>query len=380
MSERVPFVGYKTPALMVGVVAALLSLIGLSVNRAQFFHSYLFAWLFWSGLSFGALVVLMMPILTGGWWGLALRNLALAALATVPLVALLFVPVLLGLHDIYGWANGALAEAPGYHHKAIWLHAPFFTARSVVYLTLLSALAILLRRWSLAQRASQEVPLQLRALSAAGLIAYVLTMNFASTDWVMSLDPAWYSTIFVVIFVAGHFLGALALLTALLARGSRIASSGDAIPRKIFNDLGSMLLAFVVFWTYVSFSQYLIIWSGNLPKEISWYLQRRDGGWKWFAVVLAFGEFLLPFALLLSREAKRNRQRLFAICACILGANVLTNFWFVAPSFHPAGISVHWLDLALFVALGGFWVALFLHFLEKLPLFPRELFTGEIDG
>ncbi len=203
-------------------------------------------------------------------------------------------------------------------------------------------------------------------------------MNFASTDWVMSLDPRWYSTIFVIVFAAGQFLAALALLTALLARGTR--SLGGEIPPKVFNDLGSLLLAFVIFWIYVSFSQFLITWSGNLPKEISWYLERSRGGWPWFAVALMAGEFLIPFALLLSRAAKRNRQRLFAICALILLANILSNFWLVAPSFHPEGVRVHWLDVTVWLALGGFWCALFLHFLQRLPLVPHELLEGAKNG
>ncbi len=369
---------WQMSALLVGVVAGLLSLIGAFVSRGQFFHSYLFAWLFWSGLSFGALVVLMMQFLTGGLWGLALRNFALAALATVPLMALLFLPVLLGLRDIYPWTHGLLAETGGYHHKAQWLSIPFFTARSLFYFAVLVTVALLLRRWALAQSNPKIVPTRISALSAIGLIAYVLCMNFASTDWVMSLDPQWYSTIFVIVFAAGQFLAALAFLTALLTRSTR--SLGDAIPAKVFNDLGSLLLAFVIFWTYVSFSQFLIIWAGNLPKEISWYLERSRGGWQWFAVALMVGEFLLPFALLLSRAAKRNRQRLFPICVLILLANILNNFWLVAPSFHPAGVRVHWLDVTVWLALGAFWCAVLLHFLQRLPLVPRELLEKKENG
>jgi hypothetical protein len=364
---------WQNPALLVGVVASALSLVGAFLDHPQFFHSYLFAWLFWSGISFGSIVVLTMQFLTGGLWGLALRNLALAALATVPLVGLLFLPVLFGMREIYSWANGALGETGAYHHKAQWLNIPFFTARSIFYLALLVTIALLLRRWSLAQSNAKIVPTRIRTLSATGLIAYVLCMNFASVDWAMSLDPQWYSTIFVIIFVTGHFLGALAFLTALLAWEARDQSLGDAIPAKVFNDLGSMLLAFVIFWTYVAFSQYLIIWSGNLPKEIDWYLQRSQGGWKWFAVALLTVQFLLPFALLLSRAAKRNKQRLFVICVVILLANILANFWLVAPSFHPTGIHVHWLDATVWLALGGFWCALFLRFVERRPWLPREL-------
>ena len=355
-------------AFILGGVAAILSLIGAFFDRAQFFHSYLFAWLFWIGLSLGALVIVMMQALTGGKWGAAIRNLSTAAFMTLPLMALLFLPVLFGAHQIYGWSMGALGEAPGYHHKEQWLNLPFFVGRSFFYFVILTTIALFVRRWQQAGAAPQ-----LHALSAGGLIAYVLCMNFASTDWVMSLDPVWYSTIFVIIFVAGHFLSALALMTALLAIFAPPSSSANAIPDKVFSDLGNMLLAFVIFWTYVTFSQFLIIWSGNLPKEISWYLERSRGGWQWFAVALALVEFLLPFALLLSRAAKRNRERLALIAVCIVIANVAAIFWFVAPSFHPQRFFVHWLDFAELIALGGFWFALFFHFLKRLPLLPFDL-------
>jgi hypothetical protein len=186
---------------------------------------------------------------------------------------------------------------------------------------------------------------------------------------VMSLDPEWYSTVFVIIFMAGQFLAALSLTTALLC------AFGDprTLPPKVFHDLGNMLLAFVIFWIYVSFSQLLIIWSGNLPKEISWYLPRSRGGWQWLALLIVIGEFLLPFALLLSREAKQTPRRLAAICACILVMNIVSIFWQVAPTFHPGGLFVHWLDLAVLLAIGGLWFAVFLHLVKQRPLVASDL-------
>nr|MDQ6912835.1 hypothetical protein [Verrucomicrobiota bacterium] len=322
---------WKTRALVIGVIAAVISLIGAFFNHTQFFRSYLFAWLFWSGLAFGALVIVMMQFLTGGKWGLAVSGLATAAFRTLPLMALLFLPVLFGLHDIYSWSNGVRGEAPGYHHKAQYLNVTFFTARSVFYFVILIIIAVLLRRWSSAQADAKHVPPRVSALSAAGLIVYVLCMNFASTDWVMSLTPEWYSTIFVEVFAVGQFLSALALMTALLCTFADSSALAGKIPAKAFQDLGSMLLAFVIFWTYVSFSQFLIIWSGNLPKEISWYLERSRGGWQWLAVALVALQFALPFFLLLSRARKRNPRALARICLLILAANVLNNFWLTAP-------------------------------------------------
>lgn len=362
---------WQTRALILGAIAALLSLLGLFLDPPQFFHSYLFAWLFWSGLSFGTLVIVMMQNLTGGKWGAAIRNLSIAGFMTLPLMALLFVPVLLGVHSIYPWSLSTFTETAGYHHKHQWFTFPFFIGRSVFYFAVLILFAVLLRRRMRAANGGSVI-----ALSAGGLIVYVLCMNFASTDWVMSLDPEWFSTIFVVIFCAGQFLSALALMTGLLTLFARDRSLGDALPEKVFHDLGNLLLAFVVFWTYVSFSQFLIIWSGNLPKEISWYLERSRGGWQWFALALLVGQFLLPFALLLSRAAKRNRQRLAPISFGIFAAALLSNFWLVAPSFHPSGLYFHWLDLTEWLALGGFWFALFFYFLKQTPILARDLEKG----
>jgi len=364
---------FEMGSLLTGVIAGLVSLVGAMANRQQFFHSYLFAWLFWSGISFGALLVIMMQFLTGGAWGLAVARLADAAMGLLPWMALLFVPILIGIGDIYSWTHGLTGDTGSYHHKQQWLNLPFFISRSVIYFALLASLALLLRRWSLREPNALEPGMRLRALSSGGLILYVLCMNFASTDWVMSLTPEWYSTIFVVVFMAGHFLTALALLTGLLAWVTWSLPSASGLPTKVFSDLGNMLLAFVIFWTYVTFSQLLIIWSGNLPKEISWYLPRSSGGWQWLAVALAAIEFALPFALLLFRPAKRNPKGLAMICACILVGGILNNYWLVAPSFHPEGFYFHWMDFTLFLALGGIWFALFIHRIKERAIIPPTL-------
>jgi hypothetical protein len=358
-NQSPPFQQWQTRALITGASFTVISLFGLLIDRDQFFHSYLFAWLFWTGLPCGALVILTMQYLTGGVWGIALRSFAFAALRTLPLMALFFLPVLLGLRQIYGWASGAPIDSGGYHHKAQYLNAPFFIARFIIYFAVLILIAWFLRKWAAASEWRK-----VNVLSAGGLIAYVLCMNFASTDWVMSLDPAWYSTIFVEVFATGQFLAALAFTTWLFCAFSQF-SLDETQRTKALHDLGNLLLAFVMFWTYVSFSQFLIIWSGNLPKEISWYLERSRGGWQWLALVLVLCQFALPFALLLSRAAKRNPKRLSVICICILLANLVSNFWFVAPSFHPRGFALHWLDATELIAIGGLWCSAFFHFLKQ---------------
>jgi hypothetical protein len=186
----------------------------------------------------------------------------------------------------------------------------------------------------------------------------------------MSLEPDWYSTIFVVIFMAGQFLTALALMTALLALFAGREPFEGLITAKHFHDLGNLLLTFVIFWVYVSFSQFLIIWSGNLPKEISWYLHRTAGGWKEVALFLMVFQFVLPLGLLLLRGVKRSRERLGAIAAMIVGVNIINVYWLIAPAFQPEGVRIHWLDFATLIAVGGFWIAVFLWFLRRQPLLP----------
>jgi hypothetical protein len=361
-------------AIVAALVAAILSLVGALMNRPQFFHSWLVAWIFFTGISCGALVIVMMQSLTGGAWGVAVQRFAEAGMLTLPLMALLFVPVIIGIQDLFPWSRAdALAAHPNWEHKIGYLNIPFFAARGFFYFAVLGALAFFIRHWSVRkdQLAGGSMPgRRIRMLSAGGLVVYVLCMNFASTDWVMSLEPDWYSTIFVVIFMAGQFLTALALMTALLARFAGREPFARFITTKHFHDLGNLLLTFVIFWIYVSFSQFLIIWSGNLPKEISWYLHRSAGSWKGVALFLMAFQFILPVGLLLFRGMKRQRERLGAIAAMIVVVNMVNVYWLIAPAFHPEGVRIHWLDFTTLIAVGGFWAATFLWFLNRQPLLP----------
>ena len=361
-------------ALLVALAASASCLVGVFIDRPQFFQSWLVAWVFFVGLSLGALVIVMMQALTGGAWGLAIRRLCEAAMMTLPLMGLLFLPVIIGAHDLFPWSRSdAVSALAILRHKHAYLNLPFFAARACFYFATLGTLAFLLRRLSIACDKAGDRALCVKwisRLSGGGLVFYVLCMNFASTDWVMSLEPDWYSTIFVVILMSGQFLSALALMTALLALLAGREPFAAVITAKHFHDLGNLLLTFVIFWIYVSFSQFLIIWSGNLPKEISWYLHRSVGGWKWVALFLMLFQFLAPLSLLLLRAAKRKRERLGAIAAMIVLANVVNVYWLVAPAFHPQGIRIHWLDFATLIAVGGFWTSMFLCFLRRQPLLP----------
>jgi hypothetical protein len=366
----------RRKALLTALAASVLCVIGGLLNRPQFFQSWLAAWVFFAGLSLGALVIIMMQALTGGAWGFVIRRLCEAAMMTLPLVGILFLPVIFGAHDLFPWSRAdALATHPKWEHKHGYLNLPFFAVRSCFYFVALSALAFLLRRLSIGRDKGGDSALSPKwvpRLSAGGLVFYVLCMNFASTDWVMSLEPDWYSTIFVVILMAGQFLSALALMTILLALLASREPFAAVITTKHFHDLGNLLLTFVIFWIYVSFSQFLIIWSGNLPKEISWYLHRSSGGWKWVALFLMLFQFLAPVALLLLRTMKLKCERLGVIAGMIVIANVVNVYWLIAPAFHPEGVRIHWLDFATLAAVGGFWTAMFLYFLTRQPLLPLQ--------
>lgn len=347
---------WQRTAWIVGGLGCLLWLMGIAVARHIAFQSYWFAWLFWNGIGLGALSILMTHILSGGAWGNIVRPAIRAAIFTIPLMALLMVPVFFSMGDVFPWAtvHGLDASMP---HKRAYLTVPWFIVRAVLYFAIFIVLARIFRVH--AEVGDDRIA---RQASGAGIVVYGLCMLFASTDWIMSLEPRWYSTMLVVITMAWQFLAALALAVIIVTALARV---GLAITTKQLHDLGNLLLAFVIFWMYVSFAQFLVIWAGNLPREISWYLPRSAGGWQYTAVVLALLQFAFPFALLLSRARKQHPQRLLPIAVLIFAASVLDVFWLIVPSFRPSGFSVHWLDVVAFVGIGGLWIGAFLGFSKR---------------
>lgn len=358
-------------ALVAGVIGLVLCAVGALLNPTQFFQSYLFAYLFWLGLALGSLGFAMLQHLTGGGWGLVTRRLFESGALTIPLMALLFVPLLPGIPTLYEWARpDVVNNDPLLQQKQPYLNVGFFVVRAVIYFAAWIALALVLNRWSLRQdrQADPWLLRRLRLLSAWGLIIYFLTMTFASFDWAMSLEPHWYSTIYGAIVVMGQALTTLAfmiIMARLLAGREPLAG---VIRQQHFHDLGNLLLAFVMLWTYMSFSQFLIIWSGNIPEEVTWYLHRMAGGWQWIAALLLLFHFFVPFGLLLLRSTKLNTGRLAALAGGLLVVHLLAVFWLVMPAFHHEGVHVHWLDVATVVGLGGLWIAAFVWVLSRRPL------------
>ena len=361
-------------SLAVGLIAAVLCAGGALIFPPSFFRAYLSAYIFWVGIPVGCLALLMLHHLVGGRWGFMIQRVLEAAIQTLAAdgAACLF-RLFFGLSDLYPWARTEVVAAdPLLQQKAAYLNTPFFVARTVLYFAVWIVLGRLLVTWSLQQdrTADDTLTLRLQRLSGPGLVLYGLTVSFAAIDWMMSLEPKWYSTIFGMMFMVSFGLAALAM--AILA--TRFLETEKPLARVAspdrWHDLGNLLLALVMFWAYLSFSQFLLIWSENLAEEIPWYLHRIGGGWEWLAIALIFFQFGLPFVLLLSRNTKRDSRTLAAVAAAILFMHWLDILWMVVPSFYPARFHIHWLDIAAPVAIGGLWLAAFIGHLKARSLLP----------
>jgi hypothetical protein len=366
----------QSRALIVGVVGLLAGAGGAVMNPDQFFRSWLIGFLFCLGLTMGSLALLMLQHLSGGKWGLMGRRIFEAASANLPLVALLFVPVLLGVSRLFEWTHADLVASDHVlQKKAPYLNVPFFIGRAVLYFAVWLGCMFFLNRWSAAQERNEVAVTEadtrrFRVISAPGLLAYCLTTTFAAVDWIMSLDPHWFSTIFGLLLIGGQGLAAFALVIAVLALLSDTEPVRSYLTSGHFHDLGKLLLAFVMLWAYFSFSQFLIIWGGNLPEEISWYTERMRGGWGVVALVIAFGHFVLPFTLLLSRDLKTRPALLAGVAVFILVMRYVDLLWLVEPNFEHHGFPIHWMDVAIPAGLVGVWLFLFARQLRSRTLLP----------
>jgi len=361
-------------ALIAGLLGLAISGAGFWASRAQFFLSYLLGFVFWAGLALGCFAVLLLHHTFGAGWGFVIQRTLEAGTRTFPLVAVLFLPLLLGLHDLYEWAHvDAVAADPILRHKQPYLNVGFFIARAAFYFAAWIGVSTVLNQWSKRLDATGDPRLAARLRNAGppGLLVYGLTATFAMVDWVMSLDPHWFSTMFGLMFIAGQVLATIAfatLIARLLSDGEPI--SGFARPAH-FHDLGNLLLAFTMIWAYLSFSQFLIIWSGNAPETITFYKARSSGGWEWIALVLVAFGFALPFVILLSRQTKRRIRVLAVVAAIVLVMRFVDLFWVLTPTLHPGRLTLHGSDLAAPIGIGGIWLAFFIHQLKRRPLLPQ---------
>lgn len=361
-------------ALAVGGIGAILCLLGWVKWPSQFFRAYLVAFLFILGLALGSMGLLMLQHLTSGHWGIIIRRPLEAAMRTLWLVAVLFIPVIFGMKYLYGaWLNApAAGEGALSHFQRTYLTTNNFILRAVVYFAVWLLLVVFLERWSRQQDVDTEnraLRRKFKMLSGPGIILYVFGVGFASIDWAMSLSPHWFSTIYGFIFVVGEVISALCMVIAVAVLLARSAPMAGLIQARHLSDLGKLLLAFVMLWAYFSFSQLLIIWSGNLPDEISFYRSRLYGSWGLVAVLLLIFHFFAPFFMLLSRDLKRSASLLPKVAVLLIVMRLVDLFWTTRPEFTSNALP-SWFDIVVPVTLGGLWLAFFARNLKSQPLLP----------
>jgi hypothetical protein len=365
--------GLQGRLLIAGAVGAVVSIVGWLIEPTQFFQSYLMAYMLCLGVTLGCLALGMIHQLSGGAWGVLIRRPIGAAARVIPVMTVLFLPIVLGMSHLYSWTNADLvAHDEALRHKHLYLNVPFFLVRAAFYFLVWNGLSYFLNTWSLEQDKNPDPTLALRMqrLSAFGLLAYGLTITFASFDWMMSLEPHWFSTIYGMLVIGGQGLSALAFLIIVMVWLSRRAPIDAIVVPQHFHDLGNLTLTFVMLWAYFSFSQYLLIWSGNLPVEIAWYLHRLQTGWRFVGVTLVIFHFAVPFLVLLSRTVKREGALLVNVAVGLLIVRLIDLFWLIAPEFHQHGVSVSWLDVVLPLTLGSLWLGCFVWQLRGRAILP----------
>ena len=361
-------------ALIAGMVGLVICIIGILKAPDRFFPSYLLAFMFVLGLSLGSLGLLMLQHLTGGNWGIIIRRPLESATRVLALVAVLFVPIFFGTRHLYAaWLNappsgeGALSE-----FQRSYLTLNGFRVRAILYFVVWLILVFIFNRWSREQDVSREdrgLRRRLKMLAGPGIILYVFVMSFAAIDWVMSISPHWASTIYGFLFVAGQLISSMSLMIAVVVLLARTGPLSGVLQPRHIHDLGKLLLAFVMLWAYFSFSQLLIIWSGNQPEEITFYYSRLHSQWGVVAVIVVIFHFFVPFFLLLSRDLKRNTNLLPKVALWLIFMRLVDLFWMTRPEFTPHAWPNVW-DLAALLALGGLWFFVFAGQLKQLPLLP----------
>lgn len=363
----------QSRALLVGIAGLAACAIAGIFDPLQFFRSYLVGFLFWLAIAVGCLALLMLYHAVGGSWGFVIQRITEAGSRTLPLMALLLVPILFGVRLLYIWARPEDVGAdPLLQHKSIYLNVPFFLARMVLYFGLWVAISILYNRWSEQHDATGD-PSRIdnaETLAGPGLIIYGVTISFAAVDLVMSLEPIWFSTAFGLMVICGQGVATFSFVIIMLSLASGRKPLAGFVTQQHFHDLGNLLLTFVILWTYIAFAQFLIIWAGNLPAEITWYVTRMSGGWKIWALMLLIFHFMVPFFLLLMRDIKKKAPRIVGVATLLLLAHWADIFWLVEPSFPPNRFHIHWTDVVAPVGIGGIWVASFVSQLKKRALLP----------
>jgi hypothetical protein len=365
----------QTQSLFIGLIGAVASIVGAFLAPDSFYSAYLTGFMFWLGLSLGCMAILMLHHLVGGAWSIVIRRILESGMMTLPMIAVLFLPILFHLPRLYFWARPEVLSDPKTDPKIIeiaqsYLNFNGIALRYVVYFAIWIGMAYFLNRWSTEQDTiSGQSTLRFRALSSIGLVIYSLTISFAVIDWVMSLQARWISTIYGLIFIAGEALSALCFCVVIETILSKRKPMSEYLNETEVHDHGKLILAFVMVWTYFNFSQWLIIWAGNLPEEIPWYMRRLNGGWEYVGLFLVIFQFAVPFALLLSRQLKREARTLVRLASWIILMRMIDIYWHVEPALHPT-FHLSWLHFTVIAGIGGLWMAYFFHNLRSRPLLP----------
>ncbi len=374
---------FGTMALVLGVVGLVASIAGFFMDREQFFHSYLVAYCFWLGITLGGLFFTMLHHIVSADWSTVLRRITESIMMAMPVMAILFIPIAVGIHDLYHWSHAdAVATDKLLQHKAGWLNTTGFLIRAFIYFAIWTTLAFLLYKASMDMDGGykDEHRARMKAISAPGIFVFALSITFAAWDWVMSLDPHWYSTIFGVYFFAGSWWATLAFITqfALYLRSQNVLDK--AITVEHYHDLGKLMFGFTVFWTYIGFSQFMLIWYGNIDEETLFYKHRWEHGWEYVSIFLIVGHFAIPFFTLMFRAVKRNPAILRVLTLWMLFMQVVDYFWLVMPSMgaHSAadaahahhGIGLSWMHLTTLAGIGGIFLWTFWTRLVSKPIVP----------
>jgi hypothetical protein len=376
--------GLRLPLLGLGGVALIVWFVGVYFNPEQALRSWLIGFVFWAGICFGSIGLLMLQYMTGGAWGVVLRRIFEAATRTWPVVFVMFVPLALGVyfHAVYEWTH-----LPASDHaiaaRGIYLLPWSWIVRSVIYFALFGAMAYLLNDWSDRQDRTENYEdaatllARMSRFSGPTTIVYALTVTFAAVDWVLTLDPHFFSTIWGLLFVIGWALSSLCFSVTVLAYLSDKVPMDDVVGKRHFHDIGKLMLAMVMVWAYFNLSQWLIIWSGNIPEETAWYLTRMESGWYWIGVALILFHFAFPFLILLQQDFKRRPKLLASIAVFILFMRIVDMYFLIGPTPRidthgapQAAFVLHWLDFVAPIAIGGIWLWYFFGQLRARPLVP----------
>jgi hypothetical protein len=375
---------YERRFLMVGALASVLVIIGAFFQPKVFFRGYLISFMDWLGVALGSMAILMLRHLTKGGWGMIIRRISGAAMRTIPLMTALFFPLIFGIKYLYIWkdpkqvTDAHLRE----HLKQVssYLSTTGFVLRALVYFAIWNLLSYLLTKWSKEQDTPpvRDHSQRFKVLSGPGIILYGFTISFAAIDWVMSLDPSWFSTIYPLIILIGQVLSALCFAVVVERVLFNYRPMSELLKPEYVHDHGKFMLTFIMVWAYFSFSQWLIIWAGDLPEEISFYLRRINGGWGFVAIALVLFHFAVPFILLLSRPFKRDVTRLVWLAVWMMCMRYVDLFWLAEANFSET-FYVTWADIAVPIAMGCLWLAYFCRNLSSMPLLPAyDSFASEV--